>query len=80
MAFFSDLVDKFDDRVSLALAAYNAGDSRVSRWMEERRGIDPDEFVDDIPFPETQNYVKRIVGTAEDYRALYKTSLSNLFK
>jgi hypothetical protein len=27
--------------------------------------------VDDIPFPETQNYVKRILGTAEDYRALY---------
>ena len=27
--------------------------------------------VDDIPFPETQNYVKRILGTAEDYRRLY---------
>ena len=30
-----------------------------------------DEFIDDIPFPETQNYVKRILGTAEDYRYLY---------
>jgi len=30
-----------------------------------------DEFIDDIPFPETQNYVKRILGTAEDYRRLY---------
>ena len=28
-----------------------------------------DEFIDDIPFPETQNYVKRILGTAEDYRS-----------
>ena len=28
-------------------------------------------FIDDIPFPETQNYVKRILGTAEDYRRLY---------
>ena len=34
-------------------------------------GIDRDEFIDDIPFPETQNYVKRILGTAEDYRRLY---------
>ena len=34
-------------------------------------GIDEDEFIDDIPFPETQNYVKRILGTAEDYRRLY---------
>ncbi|MEO7273008.1 MAG: hypothetical protein ABI211_13500, partial [Vicinamibacterales bacterium] len=34
-------------------------------------GLDQDEFIDDIPFPETQNYVKRILGTAEDYRMLY---------
>ena len=33
--------------------------------------LDEDEFIDDIPFPETQNYVKRILGTAEDYRRLY---------
>jgi soluble lytic murein transglycosylase len=33
--------------------------------------MDEDEFIDDIPFPETQNYVKRILGTAEDYRQLY---------
>ena len=31
-------------------------------------GLPRDEFIDDIPFPETQNYVKRIIGTAEDYR------------
>jgi hypothetical protein len=33
--------------------------------------MDEDEFIDDIPFPETQNYVKRVLGTAEDYRRLY---------
>jgi soluble lytic murein transglycosylase len=43
----------------------------VSRWIAERPGIDRDEFIDDIPFPETQNYVKRILGTAEDYRRIY---------
>ena len=43
-----------------------------SRWLAERPGIDRDEFIDDIPFPETQNYVKRIIGTAEDYRVLYR--------
>ena len=30
-----------------------------------------EEFIDDIPYPETQNYVKRILGTAEDYRRMY---------
>jgi soluble lytic murein transglycosylase len=69
-AYLSDLLAMFGD-VAPALAAYNAGEGRVIRWRTERPGIDRDEFVDDIPFPETQNYVKRIIGTAEDYRILY---------
>ncbi len=71
MAYFSDLMRQFND-VAAALAAYNAGEHRVARWVAERPGASRDEFIDDIPFPETQNYVKRILGTAEDYRALYK--------
>ena len=35
-----------------------------------------DEFDHDIPYPETQNYVKRILGTAEDYRRLYGAAAS----
>jgi soluble lytic murein transglycosylase len=71
MAYFADLMRQFGD-VAAALAAYNAGEQRVARWMAERPGVSRDEFVDDIAFPETQNYVKRILGTAEDYRQLYK--------
>ncbi len=71
MAYFADLLRQFGD-IAPALAAYNAGESRVSRWVAERPGIDRDEFIDDIPFPETQNYVKRVIGTAEDYRQLYR--------
>ena len=70
MAYFSDLLRQFGD-VAPALAAYNAGEHRVVKWLAERPGVDRDEFIDDIPFPETQNYVKRILGTAEDYRLLY---------
>ncbi len=69
-ASFSRLIDLLGD-VHLALAGYNAGDARVRRWLPERRGLDQDEFIDDIPFPETQNYVKRVLGTAENYRRLY---------
>ncbi|MEO8678227.1 MAG: transglycosylase SLT domain-containing protein [Vicinamibacterales bacterium] len=67
---FYDTIKKFGG-VHFALAAYNAGDSRVASWQRERPGLPQDEFIDDIPFPETQNYVKRILGTAEDYRKLY---------
>ena len=70
--YFSDLLRQFGDTAP-ALAAYNAGESRVVKWLAERPGMDRDEFIDDIPFPETQNYVKRILGTAEDYRILYGT-------
>ncbi len=69
---FADSIRKFGG-VHFALAAYNAGDSRVARWQRERPGLPQDEFIDDIPFPETQNYVKRILGTAEDYRHLYSS-------
>jgi soluble lytic murein transglycosylase len=68
--YFSQLARQFGGTY-YALASYNAGESRVVRWKSERPGLDEDEFIDDIPFPETQNYVKRILGTAEDYRRLY---------
>jgi soluble lytic murein transglycosylase len=68
--YFSRLIQQFGG-THYALASYNAGENRVVRWKAERPGVEQDEFIDDIPFPETQNYVKRILGTAEDYRALY---------
>jgi soluble lytic murein transglycosylase len=70
VAYFSDLVKRFGGE-HYALASYNAGESRVVQWMAERQGLAREEFIDDIPFPETQNYVKRILGAADDYRMLY---------
>ena len=72
MQYFKDLVDRFGG-VHYALASYNAGESRVAEWIKDTPDLPQDEFIDNIPFPETQNYVKRILGTAEDYRRLYGT-------
>lgn len=69
-SYFADLVKEFGS-VHYALASYNAGASRVRAWKAERPPLPQEDFIDDIPFPETQNYVKRILGTAEDYRRLY---------
>ena len=69
-AYLEELVKRFGSDF-LALAAYNAGESRVVAWLRERPGLPRDEFIDDVPFSETQNYVRRILGTAEDYRRLY---------
>jgi soluble lytic murein transglycosylase len=71
MAYFADKVRQFGS-VHLALASYNAGETPVRQWLDQIGPNTPqEEFIDDIPYPETQNYVKRILGTAEDYRRLY---------
>jgi soluble lytic murein transglycosylase len=68
--YLADKIREFGD-LHLVLASYNAGESPVRRWKAERPDLEDDEFVDDIPYPETQLYVKKIIGTAEDYRRLY---------
>jgi len=70
MVCFADALRRSGD-VTRALAGYNAGEQRVVRWDAERPGLEMEEYIDDIPFPETQTYVKKILGTAEDYRRLY---------
>jgi soluble lytic murein transglycosylase len=72
--YFKDLIEKFGG-VYYALAAYNAGPDRVVTWRREAPGLDQDEFIDNISFTETQAYVKRILGTAEDYRRLYGSGI-----
>jgi soluble lytic murein transglycosylase len=72
--YFKDMVDQFGG-VHYALAGYNAGPHRVVEWLKEAQGLSQDEFIDNIPFQETQTYVKRILGTAEDYRRLYGSGL-----
>lgn len=54
-----------------ALAAYNAGDSRVARWRTKAGGNDEELFVERIPFVETRDYVRIILRNRELYRSLY---------
>ncbi|MFN7913725.1 MAG: transglycosylase SLT domain-containing protein [Vicinamibacterales bacterium] len=69
-AYLADKIREFGD-LHLVLASYNAGERAVHRWQSERPGLPTEEFIDDIPYPETQLYVKKILGTSEDYRRLY---------
>lgn len=57
--------------VERVLAAYNAGESRVTRWARRPGSDDPEMFTERIPFPETQDYVKSVLRNREFYRALY---------
>jgi soluble lytic murein transglycosylase len=54
-----------------ALAAYNAGDSRVRRWVRRTGASDPEIFIERIPFVETRDYVRIVMRNVEMYRALH---------
>jgi soluble lytic murein transglycosylase len=56
---------------ALALAAYNAGPSRVARWSARRGGKDPELFVERIRFAETRGYVCNVLTSRDVYAALY---------
>ena len=74
--YLAELIRMFEGKSHFAIASYNAGENRVAVWRRDKPDLEPEEFIDDIPFPETQNYVKRILGTAEDYRRLYGSGMS----
>jgi soluble lytic murein transglycosylase len=54
-----------------ALAAYNAGGSRLARWIRRPGSDDPELFAEWIPYDETRDYVRIVQRNAEIYRALY---------
>ena len=53
------------------LAAYNAGESRVARWITKGGVGDPEMFTERIPFVETRDYVRAIIRNRAFYSALY---------
>ncbi len=69
--YLAELVRRFDGRVPLAVAAYNAGPGAVNRWLDQRPGLELDEFVEEIPIEETRGYVKRVLRSYATYRLLY---------
>lgn len=72
--YLADLVKAFGS-LEAALAAYNAGEDRVTSWEAERRFEEPAEFAESIPFTETREYVQIVLRNAEIYRRLYEKPL-----
>jgi soluble lytic murein transglycosylase len=63
-------LNKFGGVTEYALAAYNAGDSRVEDWRAAGTYAGMDEFVESIPFTQTREYVEAILRNMETYRAI----------
>ncbi|MGH7409999.1 MAG: transglycosylase SLT domain-containing protein, partial [Candidatus Methylomirabilis sp.] len=69
--YLAKMLEEFKGNWIQALAAYNAGPHQVHRWLETRGYRADDEFIEEIPFSETQQYVKRVLGSYYRYRAQY---------
>ena len=68
--YLRQMLDRFGGVQEYALAAYNAGDSRVVDWQAAGPYSGIDEFVESIPFTETREYVEAILRNEETYRAI----------
>ncbi len=54
-----------------SVAAYNGGIGSIQRWKSSLHYNDTDEFVEQIPYPETKNYVKKVFRTYWNYIRIY---------
>ncbi|OGL16866.1 MAG: hypothetical protein A3F92_16610 [Candidatus Rokubacteria bacterium RIFCSPLOWO2_12_FULL_71_22] len=68
--FLAGLLREFNDP-RLALAAYNAGPTRLRQWWSARQTDDIEVFVERIPYDETRRYVKRVILGWDEYRRIY---------
>jgi soluble lytic murein transglycosylase len=67
VAYLAEMLQRHDGRPFLATAAYNAGPTPVARWRTQRAPIEPDLWVETIPYKETREYVARIMAFAVIY-------------
>jgi len=71
--YLRQLLDLFDGNYILATAAYNAGEERVLNWINQGPDLYIDQFIENIPFRETRNYVKKVMVNFFHYRKIYKS-------
>ncbi len=69
------LLDHYGGDEMLAVAAYNAGFANVDEWVAKARAQNRRVGLADIPFPETQAYVQRVMWAQTEYRASYSRQL-----
>ncbi len=62
----------------LASAAYNAGPARARRWRDAERPLEGAIYIETIPFPETRDYVRKVMANTVFYAALMGKTASSL--
>jgi soluble lytic murein transglycosylase len=73
--FLRYLIDHYDGNETLAIAAYNAGQTNVNEWVERAGGPEAFDAARDVPFPETRAYVANVQERRGEYREHYADDL-----
>ena len=68
--YIAILIEKYEN-IGLALTAYNAGSGNVDKWIEEKTLQKDGSDIENIPFTETNNYVRKILRDYKIYNELY---------
>jgi soluble lytic murein transglycosylase len=69
------LMRRYHDDVPLVLAAYNAGEGNVDKWVARARAQGKALDVGAIPFGETRSYVTKVIDARKQYRKSYRREL-----
>ena len=69
------LIDHYKGNETLAIAAYNAGQSNVDKWVADAGGPANFDSAKHIPFPETRAYVENVQERRQQYREHYASEL-----
>jgi soluble lytic murein transglycosylase len=70
-AYLATLAGRFENNPVLMLAGYNAGEQAAERWRTKLSGLERDEFIEQISYRETRDYVKKVLRNYRNYRRLY---------
>lgn len=70
--YYAKLIKKYDGNTLLALAAYNAGIGNVDNWIKNGIIKEDGSNIENIPFKETNSYVRKIVRDYKIYKQLYE--------
>jgi len=69
------LIGRYNGDQVLAIAAYNAGEDNVDRWVSAAGGPGSFDATSDIPFPETRAYVQGVLSKRGAYKRHYAKEL-----
>ncbi len=69
-AFLKNLLGKNNNNFLVTVASYNASEKAIKNWVQTRYTGDPLEFIEDIPYSETQGYIKLVLRNLVFYQRL----------